>query len=77
MNAYGSAGGTAISETISGHGGNSVLGGGATAINSASYTNGNNGYVYGGGGSGCKAINSSGQSCIGGSGAQGVVIIEY
>lgn len=74
----GSVGYGSPSNTISGSGGNSLLGGGGAGVYSAAAetdTNGNAGGNYGGGGSGCIEKNTG--SCTGGVGALGVVIIEY
>lgn len=83
INSYGDSGG--VGSIVSnyahgGHGGASALGGGGKDVHGnvgSGHINGNNGYIYGGGGSGCVSANVGGGNCVGGSGAQGVVIIEY
>lgn len=78
INISGQAGGNTNSATgpvgSCGAGGGSVLGGGgAGSWNGGSAScSGSNGGIYGGGGGGCL-----GSSCTGGTGAQGVVIVEW
>lgn len=62
---------------ISGDGGSSMMGEGGNRVitGTGSASNGGNATGYGGGGGGCSAGTSL--SCSGGSGSQGIVIIEY
>lgn len=62
----------ASASTISGNGGNSVLGGGGVAVNSS--TAGNAGGNYGGGGGGSV---TNGGNTNGGAGAGGIVIVTW
>lgn len=65
----GGAGGNGIEWTTAGSGGG---GGGAGSANNSNSENGGNGGLYGGGGGGAAQ-----QGANGGSGAQGVIIIQY
>lgn len=65
---------TADNFIVTGKGGSSLKGFGGASVRSAGLTtaNGTNGSAYGGGGSGCRGA----ANATGGSGAQGIVIVE-
>jgi len=75
--AHGGVGGTGVNDSltgIGGVGGNTAFGGGANAPRTVSTQAGFNGLIYGGGGSGSASVNGTISS--GGSGANGIVIVE-
>lgn len=68
LNIQGQSGGTSTTGTPAGAGGSSMLGFGGI--------NADDGRGYGGGGSGCDDPGNP-DTCIGGSGTQGIIIVEY
>ena len=78
LNITGQPGGFgAISPSMSGNGGSSILGGGANSVQRPSNgaSNGLAGQDYGGGGSGASRVSTT-SGATGGAGAPGVVIVE-
>ena len=70
----GGGGGASGSLAASGSGGNSILGGGAAGI--TGNNNGNAGRDYGGGGGGAQTLIGPATTFTGGTGANGIVIVE-